>query len=207
MKLFRVVAASILLCAPAAFAHDVARADNAFKPSDVFMLPERRSIDERCTDARRFAELAANPAATVSAQAAAAGERAFSACAQQPHIDIVHRRYLILAAATAAYMAAEKADASASPQLYRFADKLAAQLVAAPSSGSGGSEGDSEAESEGGERDAGGADRTVKFEDIAMQLRRAVADALAGPTTHDKVQQHATAAPTGTPGANPTATH
>jgi hypothetical protein len=210
MKLFRVVAAATLLCAPAAFSHGVARADAAFKPSDVFMLPDRRTIDDRCTEAKRFAELAANPAASVSAQAAAAGERAFSECAKLPRIDIAQRRYLILAAATATFMAAGEADASASAQLYRFADKLAAQLVAAPAAGSGSAEGgDSEAESEGGERgDMGGADRTGKFEELATKLRSAVAAALAGRRdTSDKSQQHATAAPSGTPAATPTAKH
>jgi hypothetical protein len=195
------VLVGLLLCAfVAGLPARQARADGVFSAQSVFARPEANNIDDRCVSARDFAERAAKGTAGIDAYAAVAAEHAFVACLYrkrlQPNDDDL--RYLILAAATAAYMGALRSDGPSSAILLRQADDMAADLGAkAPDRpwrlveerlGS--------VPDKGGQRPKGrihyvdvlkpdvfGRSHALKFADVATQLREAITKALGDETS------------------------
>jgi hypothetical protein len=138
--------------------------------------------------------------------AALLAEQAFIACAKLPRLnpDVDQQRYLVLAAATAAFIVATKVSGSGAETAYRVADQLATQLgaqtpratfqvvttsqgagagaslggPAVPASAPGPSTGPPR-ENHEVVRDPLGRGHALRFSDIATRLRQAVADALA----------------------------
>ncbi len=102
----------------------------AFSPHDVFSLSDRRYIDDRCPEARAFADRAAKGTDDISAADAVAAARNFIKCYQLPNVqpDQDRERYLGIAAAAAFYLAATKTNRATASKLYQAADDLAAQL-------------------------------------------------------------------------------
>jgi hypothetical protein len=177
-----------------------------FSPETVFTLPDRNYIDDRCKDARAFADKAATDYLAIDAATASHAERAFVDCAVLPRLnpDIDQQRYLVLAAATCAFIVGTKASGSAAETAFHAADQLATQLGAAtpqqtfqvvttiqgsgstPNAGGPSSPTTTRGSSTGPPRvnqeivrDPLGRGHALKFSDIATNLRQAVADALA----------------------------
>lgn len=107
-----------------------ASADSAFSQSEVFSLPGHKIIDDRCSDARSFADKMADPSAVVDPQAAVDGAKGFARCAglRRLNPDPDEQRYYVLGAATALYMAAGKVSPVTALSLYANADGFAQQL-------------------------------------------------------------------------------
>lgn len=101
-----------------------------FSPHDVFSLSDRRYIDDRCPEARAFADRAAKSTDDISAADAVAGARNFITCYQLPNVrpDQDRERYLGISAAAALYFAATKTNGATAVKLYHAADDIAAQL-------------------------------------------------------------------------------
>jgi len=102
----------------------------AFSPHDVFSLSDRRYIDDRCPEARAFADRAAKDTDDINAADAVAGARNFIKCYQLPNVrpDQDRERYLGISAGAALYLAATKTNGATASKLYHTADDIAAQL-------------------------------------------------------------------------------
>jgi hypothetical protein len=201
MSIERLCVALLLLALAAGVPVREARAGDAFSAQSVFARPEASSIDDRCTDAREFARRAGKDAADVDAYAAVAGEHAFLACFYMKRLnpDVDDLRYLVLAAATAAYMGATQAERSSAVVLFHQADDLAAVLGAeapdrpwtlveqrmgslkdrAGNTGQGGSSSGPVHYVELLKPDAFGKSHAMRFADVATQLRAAITKSLA----------------------------
>jgi hypothetical protein len=209
MRIGKLCVALLFLACAAGVPAGGTRAGDAFSAQSVFARSEASSIDDRCTDAREFARRAAKDAAGVDAYAAVAGEHAFLACFYMKRLnpDVDDQRYLVLAAATAAYMGATEAETTAAVVLYRQADDLAAALGAeapdrpwrlveqrmgslrdrAGNTGQGGSSSGPVHYVDVIKPDAFGRSHAMKFADVATRLRDAITKSLAtvlfpGPT-------------------------
>jgi hypothetical protein len=116
---------------PNAAAENVPAA-NPFDPRDVFALPDRKFIDDRCQDARRFADAASVSTDTVMPADAVTAAKAFLACYSLESSDLNpdpdKGRYLALSAAAAFYLAGTKASGSSAQRLFDAADHIAVQL-------------------------------------------------------------------------------
>jgi hypothetical protein len=101
-----------------------------FSPHDVFSLSDRRYIDDRCPEARAFADRAAKGTDDINAADAVAGARNFIKCYQLPNVrpDQDRERYLGISAAASLYLAATKTNGATADKLYHAADDIAAQL-------------------------------------------------------------------------------
>jgi len=122
-----IASAALMICAPPA------QGAGEFNVNGIFAMPARSDIDSRCIDARRFAALAAKPASIFDTRSAMFGEQAFEDCVAIPRLapDEYQTRYLVLAAAGAAYMAAQTAsDDSTAIRLYQIADDYALSVGA-----------------------------------------------------------------------------
>lgn len=102
----------------------------AFSPQAVFALPDHRMIDDRCTDARKFADQASVQTDTIAPGDAVAAAKAFLECTAQPAVDPDPDkiRYLALSAAAAFYLAGTKASGGSAERLFKAADHIAVQL-------------------------------------------------------------------------------
>jgi hypothetical protein len=107
-------------------------ASSDFTPEAVFALPDHHDIDDRCQDARKFADHASQTTADIDGNAAFAGAQAFFDCYRLPRLnpDEDAQRYLYLAAATALYLAATKSDHTIAGKMYLKADSMARELGA-----------------------------------------------------------------------------
>ena len=102
--------------------------DAAFSPQAVFALPDRANIDSRCKDAIVFAEKASHGTDAILIDDAIAAANQFAACFRLPKLnpDADQQRYLMLAAATALYLAATKTSGDEAAALYKKADSIGA---------------------------------------------------------------------------------
>ena len=114
--------------------------DAAFSPQAVFALPDRANIDSRCKDAIVFAEKASHGTDAILIDDAVAAANQFAACFRLPKLnpDADQQRYLMLAAATALYLAATKTSGDEAAALYKKADSIGAQLGAEPADATNG---------------------------------------------------------------------
>jgi hypothetical protein len=105
-------------------------AGTAFSPQAVFAMPDHRAIDDRCTDARKFADQASMQTDTIAPGDAVAAGKAFLECTAEPSVDPDpdKTRYLALSAAAAFYLAGTNATGGSAERLFRAADHIAAQL-------------------------------------------------------------------------------
>ncbi len=105
-----------------------------FSPQVVFALPDHTNIDDRCKDARAFADKAAQGTDSISADDAIAAANQFAACYRMPKLnpDVDKQRYLVLAGASALYLAATKTTGDQSIALYKKADSIATMLGGEP---------------------------------------------------------------------------
>jgi hypothetical protein len=111
------------------------RADDPFSPKAIFMLSAHRDIDDRCPEARKFADRVAadDPAAPdIGAGDAYAGARAFGTCFYLPRLnpDDVKQRYLYLATATCMYMAGSRLQGHDADRLLSQASIMAREIGA-----------------------------------------------------------------------------
>jgi hypothetical protein len=114
--------------------------DAAFSPQAVFALPDRANIDSRCKDAIAFADKASHGTDAILTDEAITAANAFAACYRLPKLnpDPDQQRYLMLAAATALYLAATKTSGDEAQALYKKADSIGEQLGAAPADATNG---------------------------------------------------------------------
>jgi hypothetical protein len=109
-----------------------AAASTPFDPRAVFALPDRKFIDDRCQDARRFADSASVSTDTVMPGDAVTAAKAFLACYNLESSDLNpdpdKMRYLALSAAASFYLAGTKASGSSAQRLFGAADHIAVQL-------------------------------------------------------------------------------
>jgi hypothetical protein len=105
-------------------------AATAFSPQAVFALPDHRSIDDRCTEARKFADQASLQTDSIAPGDAVSAGKAFLECTAEPAVnpDPDKIRYLALSAAAAFYLAGTKASGGSAERLFKAADHIAAQL-------------------------------------------------------------------------------
>jgi hypothetical protein len=109
-------------------------ADDQFSPQTVFALPAHTTVDDRCPDARKFADGAAGGTESITAEAAFAAAKAFVACSKLPnvHPDVDKQRYLMLATAASLYIAGIKTSGQTSLALLKASDAIVAQLGGRP---------------------------------------------------------------------------
>jgi hypothetical protein len=105
---------------------------NDFSPETVFALPAHRDIDDRCQDARQFADHASQTTDDIDGPGAFIGALAFYRCFRLARLepDPDAQRYLYLASATALYLAAMKSDREIAARMFLKADSMARELGA-----------------------------------------------------------------------------
>jgi len=103
-----------------------------FSPVAIYNLPDRSYIDDRCHNARAFADRAAKSVDDIDAATAIQAAGSFSTCMNLPRLnpDENAQRYLYLAAATALYVAATKNTGEQAASLLREVDAMARNLGA-----------------------------------------------------------------------------
>jgi len=101
-----------------------------FLPQVVFAMPDHANIDDRCKDARSFADTAAKGTDQISYDEAIGAANNFALCFRLPKLnpDQDKQRYLILCGAAAIYLAALKSGGNDAAALFKKADSIAALL-------------------------------------------------------------------------------
>ena len=131
MRVLLGVSVALVLLGPAP--QSAVLAETPFSTRAIFALPAHKAIDDRCQDARKFADRAAvaDPAVDdIGAADAFAGANAFMKCLKLPRLnpDEDAQRYLFLAAATCLYMAGAKLVGADAEPLFAQSAGMARQL-------------------------------------------------------------------------------
>jgi hypothetical protein len=111
----------------------VAAQASDFSPAMVFQPSFRRSIDTRCTDARKDADaIGADPMNVPLATVADAYQK-LQACAALPRLPQMHDQttYMQLAAATSAYLIGIRSTGQQADQGFAFAEQLDKRILPA----------------------------------------------------------------------------